>query len=200
MYANIARYAGAAGKIGDAAEKVRQGLLPLFREQKGFLGYAAFASEQGDGVSIHLWESAEAWADCREKIRAWVQPNIPDFLDPTERVQGEVQRHAIAEPQSGGQGQSLYCLIRKAENLGAEMRGAARDEMLDASRKAAGFRGVYYMRSTNNPSLGASVLFCDTREHAAAVHETTAAIARERQPDVNVRVAASGQTTVLAMA
>jgi hypothetical protein len=63
-----------------------------------------------------------------------------------------------AAPQSGGQGQSLYCLIRKAE------------------------------------------LFCDTREHAAAVHEMTAAIMKNQQPNVAIRVAASGTTAVLAMA
>ena len=80
------------------------------------------------------------------------------------------------------------------------MQRAVRDEMLAASQKAPGFRGVYYIRSGDNPALGASVLFCDTREHAAAVHEMTAAIMKKQQPNVAIRVAASGTTAVLAMA
>ena len=201
MYINISRYAGMAGRIGEAAPKVQQGFVPLLKGQQGFHGYAAFASEQGDVVALTIWEDAEALTNSREKIRAWVAGNLTGFDEPTERFHGEVGQHALAAPQSGGQGQSLYCLIRKAENLPAEaMQRAARDEMLAAAQKAPGFRGVYYIRSADNPALGASVLFCDTREHAAAVHEMTADIMKKQQPNVAVRVAASGPTSVLAMA
>ena len=44
------------------------------------------------------------------------------------------------------------------------------------------------------------MLFCDTKEHAAAAHEAALAVMRERQPNVAVRVAASGTSAVLAMA
>ena len=201
MYINISRYAGAAGKIGEAAPKVQQGFVPMLKGQPGFHGYAAFASEQGDIVAVTIWEDADALTNSRDKIRAWVTGNLTGFDEPTERFHGEVGQHALAAPQSGGQGQSLYCLIRKAENLPAEaMQRAVRDEMLAAAQKAPGFRGVYYIRSGDNPTLGASVLFCDTREHAAAVHEMTAAIMKKQQPNVAIRVAASGTTSVLAMA
>jgi heme-degrading monooxygenase HmoA len=201
MYISIARYAGMAGKMAEAGPKSQQGFVSVLKDQPGFLGYANFASEQGDIVSLHIWENADALTISREKIRSWVSTNMPEFVEPTERFHGEVGQHALASPQSGGQGQSLYCLIRKAENLPAEaMQRAVRDEMLAAAQKAPGFRGVYYIRSGDNPSLGASVLFCDTREHASAVHETTAAIMKKQQPNVAIRVAASGTTAVLAMA
>jgi heme-degrading monooxygenase HmoA len=205
MYISIARYAGMAGSIGEAAPKVQQGLVPLLKGQPGFHGYATFATDQGDVVALTIWESAEALTKSREKIHSWVADNLTavgiGIGEPTERFHGEVGQHALASPQSGGQGQSLYCLIRKAENLPAEaMQRAVRDEMLAAAQKAPGFRGVYYIRSGDNPSLGASVLFCDTREHASAVHETTAAIMKKQQPNVAIRVAASGTTAVLAMA
>jgi hypothetical protein len=45
MYISIARYAGIAGTIGEAAPKVQQGLVPLLKGQPGFHGYANFASE-----------------------------------------------------------------------------------------------------------------------------------------------------------
>ena len=201
MYISIARYAGMAGKIATAAPKVQRGLVPMLKDQPGFLGYAALASEQGDVVTIGIWMDAAAMTSARPKIGAWVTANLTGFDEPTERVHGAVGTHVIAEPQSGGQGQSLYCLIRKAEGLSAKaLQDEARDAMVATAKQAPGFRGIYYVRSVENPSQGTSVLLCDTREHAAAIHETTSDISMRRQPHVNVRVAASGQTAVLAMA
>jgi heme-degrading monooxygenase HmoA len=201
MYINISRYAGAVGKIGEAAPKVRQGFVPMLKGQPGFLGYAAFASEQGDIVAITTWEHADALTKSRDKIRGWVNSNLAGFDEPTERFRGEVGPHAIAAPQSGGQDQSLYCMVRKAENLPptATQRPVV-EEMLAATRKVPGFRGAYWLRSADDPSRGASVLFFDDREHAAAAHEAALAVMRTHQPNVAVRVAASGRTAVLAMA
>lgn len=201
MYVNINRYSNAAGKIGEAAPKAQHEFVPMLKSQPGFLGYAAFASDQGDVVALHIWENAEALTKCRDKIRAWVSTNMPDFVEPTERFQGEVGLQAVASPQSGGQGQSLYCMIRKAENLSSEaMHRPIREEMLAAVKKVPGFRGAYWMRSAEDQTRGGSVLFFDNREHAAAAHEATLAIMRQQQPNVTIRVAASGQTSVLAMA
>ena len=201
MYANISRYSGAAGKMVAAGPKAQQGLVPVLKAQPGFLGYAALASEQGDLVAIHLWENADALANSRAKIGLWVSTNLPELGEPTERFNGEVGQHGMASPQSGGPGQSLYCMIREAENLPLEsVHRPMRDEMLAAAQKSPGFRGVYYIRSAENANVGSSVLFCDTREHATAVHDATTAIMKKHQSNITVRVAASGLTTVLAMA
>jgi heme-degrading monooxygenase HmoA len=201
MYINISRYAGAAGKIGEAAPKVQQGFVPMLKGQQGFHGYAAFASEQGDIVAISIWENAEALTNSRDKIRGWVQGNLTGFDEPTERFHGAVGPHAIAAPQSGGQGQSLYCMVRKAENLpSTATQRPVVEEMLAATQKVPGFRGAYWLRSADDQTRGASVLFFDNREHAQAAHGAALAIMREHQPNVAVRVEASGQTTVLAMA
>ena len=201
MHVTITRYAGMAGKIGAAAPKVQQGFVPVLKGQQGFLGYAAFASEQGDIVACAIWESAGAAAKSRDDVRGWVRRNLAGFMEPTERFSGPVGPHAIVSPQSGGQGQSLYCMVRKAENLPpSEVQRPVVEEMLAAVRKVAGFRGAYWLRSEDDPTRGASVLFCDTREHAAAAHDAALAVVRERQPNVAVRVAASGTTAVLAMA
>jgi heme-degrading monooxygenase HmoA len=201
MYINISRYAGAAGRIGEAAPKVQQGFVPMLKGQRGFHGYAAFASEQGDVVAVTIWENADALANSRDRIRAWVNGNLTGFDEPTERFHGEVGPHAIMAPQSGGPGQSLHCMVRKAENLPptATPRPVV-EEMLAATRKVPGFRGAYWLRSADDPSRGASVLFFDDREHAAAAHEAALAVMREHRPNVAVRVAASGRTAVLAMA
>jgi heme-degrading monooxygenase HmoA len=199
MYITILRHAGAAGKIGEAAPKVQQGLLPLFKQQQGFLGHAAFASEQGDVVAISIWEDAEAPRNSREKIASWVSANVPELGEVTERFRGEIGTHAILAPQSGGQG--LYCMVRNAENLSAPNEHAeAVKNMLAAAQKVPGFRGAYWARSADDQTRGATAMFFDGRESAQAAHEATMAIANKEQPTVKLRVAASGQTAVLAMA
>ncbi|WP_043343605.1 hypothetical protein [Belnapia moabensis] len=200
MHIVIGRYAGAAGRIAEPASKVQQGLVPLLKEQPGFLGFATIASEQGDIVPFFIWKTAEAMALGRDKVRSWLASNIPEDVEPTERFVGEVMQHALAEPQSGGPGQSLYCLIRRVENLptGAT-QGEARKAMLAAAQKAPGFRGLYYARATDNPTRGASVLLCDSREHAGAIHDAAMEISKQMQPDVRIQVMASGDTVILAM-
>jgi heme-degrading monooxygenase HmoA len=199
MYINISRYAGAAGKIGEAAPKVQQGFVPMLKGQQGFHGYAAFASEQGDIVAITIWENADALANSREKIREWVSGNLPGFDEPTERLHGPVGHHALASPQSGGPGQSLYCMIRKADNNPTEGAREIRTEMAQAIQKVPGFRGAYWMRGEDDPTRSASILFFDTREHANTAHEAATAVLQKHRPKVSVRVAASGKTTILAM-
>jgi heme-degrading monooxygenase HmoA len=201
MHLIITRYVGMAGKIGAAAPKVQQGFVPMLKGQRGFHGYAAFASEQGDIVACTIWESAESAACSRNDVRGWVRRNLPAFNEPTERFSGPVGPHAIVSPQSGGPDQSLYCMVRKAENLpSTEIQRPVVEAMLAVVRTLPGFRGAYWLRSEDDPTRGASVLFCDTREHAHAAHEAALAVMREHRPNVAVRVAASGTTSVLAMA
>ena len=201
MYINISRYAGMAGKISEAAPKVQQGFIPMLKGQRGFHGYAAFASEQGDIVALTIWENADVLANSRGKIRDWVSGNLVGFAEPTERFHGEVGPHAIVAPQSGGQGQSLYCMVRKAENLASvAVHRPVVEEMLAAAQQVPGFHGGYWLRSADDLTRGASVLFFDNREHADAANEATLTIMKKQQPNVTVRVAASGTTTVLSMA
>ncbi|MBL6080646.1 hypothetical protein JMJ56_21745 [Belnapia sp. T18] len=201
MYISIARYAGMAGKIGEAASMVQQGFVPMLKGQRGFLGYAAFASEQGDIVALHLWESAEALTNSREKIRAWVTSNLTGFDEPSERFNGTIGPHAIVAPQSGGQDQSLYCMVRKAENIpGPDSMVPVAKEVVAATQRIPGFRGAYASRSADDQTREATVLFFDNREHAQAAHEAALAVMHKHLPGATVRVAASGETSVLAMA
>jgi quinol monooxygenase YgiN len=201
MDLNISRYASIAEKIGEAAAKTQQGLVPLLKGQPGCLGYAALASEQGDGISLHVWENADALARSRDKIRTSVQANSAAFLNPDERFHGAVTQHALAAPQSGGQGQSLYCMIRQPDNVPAGAGEARlRQDPTDAVRKVAGFCGIYFLRNQEDMSRAVSVLFCDNHEHAMAAHQAALAATDRNDRQITVRVAASGQTAVLGMA
>lgn len=199
MHIAIIRYVGAAGKIEEFLPAVRQQFVPLLKACKGFLGYATMPSEQGDIVGFLIWESAEAVLSSSAEIRGWVQTNLKGLDEPAERFFGTVAMHSVVAPQSSGSGQPLYCLIRKSEEIPTD--GSMRqnvEEMLAAAEKLPGFRGMYFARSYDDPTRGAAVLFCDTKEEAMAVHETTLAISRRNLPNVRPRVAASGQTAILA--
>ena len=105
MYINITRFAGAAGKIEEAAPKVQQGFVPMLKGQPGFHGYAAFASEQGDIVSCTIWESAAAAANSREDVRGWVRRNLPaswsrPSASPARSVPTPSSRRRAAAPAS----------------------------------------------------------------------------------------------------
>jgi hypothetical protein len=203
MHAILRRYAGAAARMGEAAPRVQAGLVPLLKSHRGFHGYAAFASERGDIISCSVHGDAAAAARSHERVRGWARADLKGIIPdaPPEVFSGPVGPHAVVAPQSGGPDQSLHCFVRQSENLPpAEAMRPVVEAMLAAVHKAPGFRGAYFLRSEDDPTRGASILFCDTREHAAAVHEATLAIMRQNQPHVIVRVAGSGKTSVLAMA
>lgn len=199
MHIVINRYAGAAVKAEEALPKVRKEFVPLLKGCEGFLGYATLPTEQGDVVAFLIWENAKAVMNNREKIRTWVQANLKGFEEPTERFLGEVLVHAAVAPQGSGSDQSLYCLVRKAEGIltdGPQRQNSG--EMLEAAQNVPGFRGMYCAPSDDDPTRGVVILLCDTREQATAVHEATIAISRRNQPNMTFRVAASGQTAILA--
>jgi heme-degrading monooxygenase HmoA/quinol monooxygenase YgiN len=200
MHIVLNRYAGAAAKADAALPKVRQEFVPLLKGREGFLGYATMPTEQGDVVACLIWEDAGAMAASRDKIRGWVRDNLEGFEEPTERFVGQVRTHSIVAPRGDASDQPLYCLIQKSGGLPPE--GAQRqhfEERLAVAKKHPGFRGMYLARSDEDPTRGAMVLFCDTKEQANAVHEATATMAGKDQPDILLRVAASGYTAVLAM-
>jgi heme-degrading monooxygenase HmoA len=200
MHVIINRYAGAARKAEALLPIIRQEFVPLLKGCEGFLGYATFPSEQGDVVACLIWEDAGAAAASRDRIRRWVQDHLKGFEEPTERFSGMVRVHSIVAPQGSASDKPLYCLIRKSEALPPD--GSQRqhfEERLAAAKKHVGFRGMYLARSDEDPTRGAMVLFCDTEEQANAVHEATSTMAGKDQPDIRLRVAATGYTAVLAM-
>jgi hypothetical protein len=197
----LSRYAGLASRIGEAAPRVREGFVPLLKGCRGFLGYAALASEQGDILAITIWEDAAAAAVSRERIRGWVRDNLRGIVpgESTERDAGDVMLHALAEPQSGGHGQSLYCMVRRYEGVPPE--GEARplvEKVLDGLRKGQGFRGAYVVRDPGDARRLTSEAFFDARASAERLFREVTE--RAMPPGMSQRVVASGQTAVLAMA
>jgi hypothetical protein len=109
--------------------------------------------------------------------------------------------HAIVEPQSGGKGSSLYCMVAKTENVPPiGITRPATEEMLATLKRMPGFRGAYFARSQDDPTRSGAVMLCDTREHAMEAHHSNQSILRKHGSDISPRIVASGETMVLAMA
>lgn len=197
----LRRYMGAASQLEEAARRVQGGLVPMLRGHKGFLGYAAFGSEQGDLVSCSIYEDAAAADRSHDEVRGWAQTNLAPLLSggQPQVSSGEVMDHAMASPQSGGQHQSLYCMVREYEDVPAEQEiRPLIQKTLATLQKGEGFRGVYVVRNPQDPSRLMSILFCDTGASADRLFNeiTQAAL----PPGMTQKVMASGQTSVLAMA
>jgi quinol monooxygenase YgiN len=201
MHVILRRYAGAASQLEEAARRVQAGLVPMLKGHAGFLGYAAFASEQGDLVSCSVYEDAAAAQRSYDEVRGWAQANLAPILSGAQPQvsSGDVMDHALAQPQSGGAGQSLYCMVREFEGVPAEQEFRPIAERVIANyRKADGFRGLYVVRDPQDASRLLSVLYCDGRQHAERMFGE---IAQAAMPQgMTQRVLASGQTSVLAMA
>jgi hypothetical protein len=201
MRITVRCYTGVVNQLEEAARRVQGGLVPMLRGHRGFLGYAAFGSEQGDLVSCSIYKDAAAADRSYDEVRGWVQTNLAPLLSDRQPqvFSGEVMDHAMASPQSGGQHQSLYCMVREYEGVPAEQNvWPLVEKTLASFQKSAGFRGVYMVRNPQDPSRLMSILFCDTGASADRLFNeiTQAAL----PPGMTQKVVASGQTSVLTMA
>jgi hypothetical protein len=85
MYLNLRRYPR-IGVSKDIIERsVETELLPELQKQSGFKGYCAFWDQDGAGVSMSLFEDAEAAHHSTDSARRWVMRHQDFFPKPNFR-------------------------------------------------------------------------------------------------------------------
>ena len=90
MYASIRRYF-VEGDIQELARRAKEGLVPIFQENPGFVTY--YVVDGGDGyvASISIFESHEAAHRSNEQAAAWVKESASDLLQGEPQItSGEV--------------------------------------------------------------------------------------------------------------
>ena len=206
MYLTLRRYAGAAARVDEISSKVEKGLVPILKKSPGFKGYCVFASEDGDGVSVSLFESQEQAAKANDQARSWVQSEMKDLLpDPPEVFSGEAVLFASAEGKAGGlggPGGPPYVVIRKFGNISdPDFRERfTRDVSMPAVRSSPGFEAFYAAWGDPGRTSAALLSFFDTRENAEKAYERVKELVREKggsaipPPDRTV----AGRATVVA--
>ena len=152
MYVNLRRYP----KIGAGREAIEQSveneLLPELRRQEGFRGYCAFWDEEGAGVSVSIFEDAEAARRSTDAARRWVMRHRDFFPERAEEFSGACVAHEVShgQEQEAGEGrQLLHVLIRKLGNVPGTQntRAVVQQRTLPMITRSPGFRNVCSMKS-----------------------------------------------------
>ncbi len=201
MYLTLRRYAEIGARMYEVVfRKVEAGLVPMLKGQPGFRLYCAFLNEEGEGVSVTVFDDRAQALRANEQVRGWVQSSMRDLLpDAPEVFAGE---SGIAEVTPGWHaGQPPFVVIRKFDNLPPveETRGVIRQHTLPIITGSPGFRAAYFLRNEQEPSRGAVVTLIDTRENAMRSHEQSVRVFREKTGAAPPRVVA-GQARIVVVA
>ena len=206
MYVTLRRYAEIGARMYEMiARKVEAGLVPMLKDQPGFRCYCAIVTEDGDGVSVTVFDDREQATRADERVRGWGRANLRDLLpDRPEVFAGKCGIAEVSGERRADQRQPPYIVVREFADLGPveETREVVRRHALPVVTGSPGFRAVYMFRHERERSRGALVALFDTREDARRSHERSLQVLREEAGDVAPTPpwAATGRAIVFAAA
>jgi heme-degrading monooxygenase HmoA len=86
----VATYEITGGTFDEIAERAKEGMLPKFQDQPGFIRYGLADVGNKTCVSISLWETREQ-ADRATPVAAeWVRENLKDRIELKTAVVGDL--------------------------------------------------------------------------------------------------------------
>jgi hypothetical protein len=86
----IATYAITEGTFAEIAAKTREGLLPKFQEQAGFIRYGVADAGNGMCVSVSLWKSREQALNASSMAADWVRDNLASNVELKANLVGDL--------------------------------------------------------------------------------------------------------------
>jgi predicted ester cyclase/heme-degrading monooxygenase HmoA len=89
-YSRIGVYQFKPGKADDAIRLAKQGLLPIFQKEPGFISYKVIKGPNDRGVSISVWDSREHAEAAEKRAADWVRENIQDVTQSSDIFLGEL--------------------------------------------------------------------------------------------------------------
>ena len=204
MYLNLRRYPQIGVSKDTIEQSVETELLPELQKQSGFKGYCAFWDQEGAGVSMSLFEDAEAAHRSTDSARRWVMRHQDFFPERGEEFSGECIAHEVAHRQAQSPGdmqQSLHVLIRELDNVPEtqDTRAFVQQRTLPMITRSPGFRGVYMARHDRIGSRTAVATLFDNNQQALACHERAIELLKEGLPQVKITRVVSGESVILRM-
>ncbi len=204
MYINLRRYAQLGADKAVIERSVETDLLPELQKQPGFKAYCAFWDQHGAGVSMSLFDDAEAAHDSTDAVRRRVMRHQDFFPERGEEFAGECFAYAVAHGQDQSQGdaeRALYVLIRELDNVPGtqDTQAFVQQRTLPMITRSPGFRGVYTARHDETGSRAAVVTLFDEERQALACHEKAVELLREGLPKVAVTRVVRGESVILRM-
>lgn len=88
--ARVASYQFLPGTSDEVFARVEQELLPLLKQQPGYLSYEAHRLDNERGVSISTWVSQEHADAAHTVIEMWAEERIGDYVVMVERYMSNV--------------------------------------------------------------------------------------------------------------
>ena len=202
MYLNLRRYPG-VGVAREAVERsVEDELLPELQRQEGFRGYCAFWDEEGAGVSVSVFEDAEAAHRSTDAARRWAMRHRDFFPERGEEFSGECTAHEVSqglEQEAGGGQRSVHVLVRELANVPGtqDTRAFVQQRTLPMITRSPGFRGVWMVRHDREGGRAAVVTLFDDKRHAEACHVRAVELLKEGLPQVTIARVVQGRSVIL---
>ncbi len=121
MYAVIRRYKLDPANFDESVRRVEQGLATKVSSSPGFVSYRVLRADNGDAVSVSVFESRDQAEDSAKTVAGWVKENLSDLIpSPPEVTAGEVLLREV-NPQH----ELRYGVIRRYKT-DADMREIVR--------------------------------------------------------------------------
>ena len=101
QYARIGVYQvkpGSTLTVDEAIRRSQNGMLPIFRNQPGFVSYGQVKTGQDSVISISFWQSRQQAEAAVQFIASWVKDNFPDLSESVQNYVGELAFFTSAVP------------------------------------------------------------------------------------------------------
>lgn len=92
----VAVYSITSGDFEEISTKARQGMLPTFQRQPGFVSYGLAKTSDTSFVSLSVWRSREQADAAVALAEEWVRDNIADLAKLEDNYVGDFSFHVHA--------------------------------------------------------------------------------------------------------
>jgi heme-degrading monooxygenase HmoA len=90
-HARVALYRVEPGAMGEVQQKVQEGMVPILRQQAGFISYDVIDGGGDTAISVSRWETHEQAEQAVQVIADWVgESGVEELVERTQNYVGEV--------------------------------------------------------------------------------------------------------------
>ena len=162
------------GAAEEAAQRVRTGIVPMLRMQRGFRLHLGFVSEACEAVGVTFFGDRAAAMEAYQRVRTWVAETMRDLTPGEAEVRfGDVLLRRVATERLGSVDTALFVTIRQYEGVepSEEVVPLLSEHTLPVIERHPGFRAFYAFRDERDPHHAVSVSLWRDRGAALAAHQ-----------------------------
>src|SRR3954453_20852101 len=89
-HVRVAVYQIKSGTADEILKRAQSGMLPIFRQQPGFIAYEGITTGDTEVVSVSTWESAGQAQAAIQTAGAWVKENLAGMILSVDNHVGEL--------------------------------------------------------------------------------------------------------------